>query len=434
MCTSTNGLKLAAIERVHYFSRQLITADDMTAEQAYFREKLRRHNRYLHGWGVVCGCAVEPYPDATHPWQVRICPGYVITPQGDEILIGAPVNFDLGGDSLQVPDPCANPTRPPGLVTSGTLTQGAPISQIQEEQPVYLAICYSECETRPVRVHPVGCACDESACDYSRIRDSFELVRLNYPLPHPLTQLRIAGPSCPPFTDEQCVILAAIRLPKLRSTPLSPANMSYAERRRLPSVAQLPTSPMVIQTLPGDEATDVLATQQISVWFDHTMDPATVNSRTIIVDSGGPVNGQWSCDPMNRFATFTPQTTPLAPGKYSVTVTHAVKDICGDPVPGNFIWNFVVLAPLLGVVVDGAGNGISAAEVDVLDAAGKVLIAAITGATGHYVLSQTDSLTTGSTYGIRVNLPFGAFTKSNPASQPVTWQGTEITLNNFVLS
>ena len=29
------------------------------AEQDYYREKMRRHNRYLHGWGVVCGCSVE---------------------------------------------------------------------------------------------------------------------------------------------------------------------------------------------------------------------------------------------------------------------------------------------------------------------------------------------------------------------------------------
>ncbi len=45
----------AGLERVHYFPRQLITANDMTAEQDYFRQKQRRHNRFLHGsrGGVV---------------------------------------------------------------------------------------------------------------------------------------------------------------------------------------------------------------------------------------------------------------------------------------------------------------------------------------------------------------------------------------------
>jgi hypothetical protein len=53
--TDCTQLDSVALERVKYFSRQLLTADDMTADQDYFRNKMRRHNRYLHGWGVVCG-------------------------------------------------------------------------------------------------------------------------------------------------------------------------------------------------------------------------------------------------------------------------------------------------------------------------------------------------------------------------------------------
>src|SRR5215211_7302343 len=34
-----------------YFPRQVVTADDLTADQEYFRERLRRHNRMLHGCG-----------------------------------------------------------------------------------------------------------------------------------------------------------------------------------------------------------------------------------------------------------------------------------------------------------------------------------------------------------------------------------------------
>ncbi len=91
------------LERVRYFPRQLLTADDMGVEQEYFREKARRHNRYLHGWGVVCGCAVEPAPNAK-TWTVRVCPGYVVGPQGDEILIDdcRDVDLKLGA----TPDPC----------------------------------------------------------------------------------------------------------------------------------------------------------------------------------------------------------------------------------------------------------------------------------------------------------------------------------------
>ena len=48
------------LERVRYFPRQLLPADDLSAEPDYLRERARRHNRYLHGWGVVCGCSVTP--------------------------------------------------------------------------------------------------------------------------------------------------------------------------------------------------------------------------------------------------------------------------------------------------------------------------------------------------------------------------------------
>ena len=235
-------------ERVRYFPRQLITADDMTAEQQYFRQKMRRHNRFLHGWGVVCGCAVEPYnPEKNRPWQVRVCPGYVITPQGDEILIREAVNFDLAGDWRHPEDPCARPWPcPPAGVRPAS----------NETQDVYLAVCYTECDTRPVRIHPAGCGCDEAACEYSRIRDSFELLRLwelpdshkkaveadakwvedvetwkaNPEPPRPLA-------SCPECPDDPCVVLAKITLPVARDTQISA--IDYGDRRVLYSVQAL---------------------------------------------------------------------------------------------------------------------------------------------------------------------------------------------------
>ena len=37
--------KSHSLERVRYYPRQLMTAEDMRAEQDYFVERLRRHNR-----------------------------------------------------------------------------------------------------------------------------------------------------------------------------------------------------------------------------------------------------------------------------------------------------------------------------------------------------------------------------------------------------
>lgn len=228
----------AALERVHYFPRQLIGADDMNATQDYAREKLRRHNRYLHGWGVVCGCVVTPPAGGDPPWQVTVQSGYVITPRGDEICIPGPITFDLAGDWRQPYDPCPAPDP----CRSGAGTTGS------DPTTVYLAVCYSECKVRPVRIHPAGCGCDDDACEYSRIRESFELVRLDQ-LPESYTQASAIDaewqtwlasgematplPNCPARSEDDCVVLATIKLSDTKTTRIPASDITYGERRVL---------------------------------------------------------------------------------------------------------------------------------------------------------------------------------------------------------
>ena len=97
----------SALERVRYYPRQLLTAEDMAAEQEYFRQKMRRHNCFLHGWGVVCGMEVKASPEKSQPWHVRVCPGYAVAPQGDEIRLAEAVGLDLATGAQTTPDPCA---------------------------------------------------------------------------------------------------------------------------------------------------------------------------------------------------------------------------------------------------------------------------------------------------------------------------------------
>ena len=49
-------------KRLNYFYGQMLGAADFRAEQDYFREKMKLHNRCLHGYGVVCGLRVTPVP------------------------------------------------------------------------------------------------------------------------------------------------------------------------------------------------------------------------------------------------------------------------------------------------------------------------------------------------------------------------------------
>jgi hypothetical protein len=220
-CVTGQGL-----EHVRFFPRQVIGAEDLNLEHAYVAEKLRRHNRFLHGWGVVAGCQVLAAPTRDLPWQIGICPGYVITPQGDEVYVAAQALFDLESCLVKSDDPCAfsRPCPPVAYSVSS-----------ERERVVYLAVRYIECQARPVRVAPVGCGCDDAACEYSRIRDAYEFCCLDS-LPDPGRD-----PSCDdlcaggPFDFVDCptnpwVVLARIRLPANAGTPIDQAVIQLARR------------------------------------------------------------------------------------------------------------------------------------------------------------------------------------------------------------
>jgi hypothetical protein len=225
-----------ALERLRFFPRQMIGAEDMRLEQDYFRQKLRRHNRFLHGWGVTCGCQVLPAPEAQKPWQVRICPGYLLTPQGDEILIGVEALFDLATCFLQSADPCAfaQPCPPVAKALKA------------EQHTIYLAVRYLECQSRPVRVAPAGCVCDDAQCEFSRTRDAYELGCLDtLPTTHKPSgitceQLCQGGVfPCPACPDDPWVVLATVVTPAAASTPLQPGDISLADRHLLYSTAMV---------------------------------------------------------------------------------------------------------------------------------------------------------------------------------------------------
>lgn len=204
-------------ERPRYYARQLITPDDMTLEQDYFRDKLRRHNRLLHGWGVVCGAQVCLVPKAERksvndfePWQVLVKPGYSLGPYGDEIYIDCPRTVDLrtsgvtgitGEPCVEAPDPWCSEVLEP-----------------REAGDFYVAVRYKEILTRPVRVQPIGCGCDDTRCEYSRWRDGYEIgILTRCPDSHatpPKVEDLIKGPipPCPPCPEEPWVVLAKVKL------------------------------------------------------------------------------------------------------------------------------------------------------------------------------------------------------------------------------
>lgn len=69
-------------------------ASELRLGHGYQLQRLRRHLRLVHGWGVVCGLNVVAANDP-EGWGLLICPGYGIGPCGDEILLQHQYRFDL---------------------------------------------------------------------------------------------------------------------------------------------------------------------------------------------------------------------------------------------------------------------------------------------------------------------------------------------------
>jgi hypothetical protein len=211
--THQNSCETGFLERPRYFARQLLTPAEMTLEQTYFRDKLRRHNRMMHGWGVVCGAVVciVPRSDGSgpEPWKVCVSSGYVLGPYGDEIVIDKKRIIDL---------------RTPGATGC---TGENPVEQIdpwcsqvwvdRKGGTVYVAVKYKEVVCRPVRVQPNGCGCDDSQCEYSRIRDGYEFGVLDecpeHDTPPKMDDLITGGnPVCLECPESPWVVLAEVQM------------------------------------------------------------------------------------------------------------------------------------------------------------------------------------------------------------------------------
>lgn len=157
-------------ERTRYYPRQLVSAADLTQDQLYFREKSRRHNRMLHGWGIVCGARVRVTKQpsgAVVPGCVDIEPAYILGPFGDEIMIDGLTTVDLTVQNID--GDAANGCVPPDPWCADVKASRP------ADRPVYLAIAYAEFACRPVQASATGCGCDDGACEYSRLRDSYRI-------------------------------------------------------------------------------------------------------------------------------------------------------------------------------------------------------------------------------------------------------------------
>lgn len=104
--------------------------------------------------------------------------------------------------------------------------------------------------------------------------------------------------------------------------------------------------PAVVASGPACGATQVALNGKITVTFNKTMNPATINGTTFTVTGPGatPVAGTVTYDPTSNVATFSPAAN-LAPNTaFTITVSTGVQDTVGNSPAASFVCGFTTLA------------------------------------------------------------------------------------------
>lgn len=140
------------------FDGKPMAAQDFLDEQNYFLGKHRRHNRYLHGWGTVCGLAVHEHPNpACRAQYVVVEPGMAIDCCGREIWVRGKAMVDL----RQL------------FAEAWRARHGLDAEPDAVPHRLSLLLRYVECPTDPVPAVFQGCGSGESACLPGKLVDGY---------------------------------------------------------------------------------------------------------------------------------------------------------------------------------------------------------------------------------------------------------------------
>lgn len=157
-CTCPACKGLHTFTRPRFFAGQLLTETELTALTSYAVDKQKLHNRYLHGYGVVCGLQVEC--DGCSP-GVLVRPGYAIDHCGADIVLPDTISVPVGKliaqcTTTHLAEDCDPPRYPRAAGCDDA------------EQVWCLWVRYHEQQARPVAplgggAAPSGCGCQKGA-------------------------------------------------------------------------------------------------------------------------------------------------------------------------------------------------------------------------------------------------------------------------------
>jgi hypothetical protein len=257
-----------------YFTGKLLTERDFVAEQRYFIDKARLHQRALHGWGIVCGLTLAPHPYCP---QLRIViePGLAVDSCGRDIFIPERIEWQL--PRVEPEAPAKNSCPPERQQPTGKHPHGneknqtnhhadamplreeyrAAPAQHRHDRPeecgcdtdLYLSLCYTECETELVPAPFDECACNgiskrpNRICERYRIEWSTERPK-DWPRPRQCeeddcsTLYERMRQACAEPGAPRCIPLAVIRGYE-EGQPVTAEMIDYRDRRQLASTQLL---------------------------------------------------------------------------------------------------------------------------------------------------------------------------------------------------
>lgn len=164
------GCVPAEFTRLRYAYGLRLGAVELSDEQAYLVGKHRFHNARCHGAGILCGLKADRFvypqgsPASTPSTVLRVSRGAALDQCGREILVPCDQCIDVAAwfgknlAKLRLP------------ADTGALS-------------LRVALRYRECPSDPAPVPRDACGCDSVGCDYSRVREGFELALFADPYP-----------------------------------------------------------------------------------------------------------------------------------------------------------------------------------------------------------------------------------------------------------
>lgn len=150
----------AEFVRPRFFFGQRLGVVDLCDWLWYHGGKQRFHNLQGHGVGVLCGLQAERYltPEHDRTTVLRVKRGAALDGCGREIVVGVDQCIDVAAWYLQNRE-C------PAVVEW----------RASEDRRLCIGLRYLECPSDPAPAPRDPCGCEAGGCDYSRVREGFEL-------------------------------------------------------------------------------------------------------------------------------------------------------------------------------------------------------------------------------------------------------------------